>query len=74
MSEVHIYANGIFSCSVCAPKDMAREEVERKVNLANPAGTQRGWLVSDDKAFASGESNPCTCDQDEGRQHWLLDC
>jgi hypothetical protein len=73
-SGVMIYASSLLSCSVCAPAEMPIDEVERIVNEDRPAGTMRGWRKSSDATFASGSPNPCTCNTDEGRQHWLLDC
>ncbi len=69
---VNVYRNGIVHCSVCAPKDMEREEVERLTNFANPSGTSLGWKVSDEPTFSGGEPNPYDA-QDCGR-HWLMVC
>jgi hypothetical protein len=69
---VNVYSNGIVHCSVCAPKDMEREEVERLTNLANLSGTTHGWRVSDDLTFASGEPNPH--DAGDCGRHWLMVC
>ncbi len=74
-SAVIIYANGLLSCSVCAPKRFTAEEVEADVNAQSPAGTEHGWRISKDKAFASGAPNPCEYnDPGSDRLHWLMDC
>jgi hypothetical protein len=70
-ADVVVYRHGIVHCSVCAPADLAQNEVESAVNLENPAGTSEGWKVIE-PAFSSGETNPCVCH--DGRQHWLMTC
>jgi hypothetical protein len=69
MSELVIYSTGLFCMSVCAPKDMSQEDVEVAANLAS--GTNR-WKISDDECFAQGGKIPVQCEQNENRQHWLL--
>lgn len=72
--EVIILTSGLVACSVCAPASMPIEEVERQVNLENPTGISSGWTLSEDKTFASGEPNPCTCQNDPKRLHYLFAC
>lgn len=69
---LQIYHVGLFYISVCAPKEWDKEKVEEKTNLANLCGTSKGWTVSCDETFASGHTNPCECDIDSTRRHWLL--
>ena len=38
MSEINIYGVGLCYASVCAPKDMPVEEIERQLNEAHPTG------------------------------------
>lgn len=65
---------GICAVSVCAPKDTPRDEIEAWVNQESPTGISSPWAISEDD-FASGESNPCPCDQQpEERLHYLLNC
>jgi hypothetical protein len=73
MSDVKPYAVGICRASVCAPKDTPIEEVEREVNGSHPTGIASPWRKSDDDAFSGGEPNPCPCNSDPERLHWLLD-
>jgi hypothetical protein len=68
---VNIYSNGVVHCSVCAPADMSREEVERAVNAQNPTGLDTGWKVSDEP-FRTGEANPHLAG--DCGQHWLMVC
>lgn len=70
---IHIYAVGVCYCSVCAPSDMSKEDVEIWVNTQNPTGIKSKWKISDEN-FNSGEENGFIniCDGKETR-HWLLD-
>lgn len=78
MSRVDIYSNGIVHCSVCALKTMPIEEVVAEVNRINPTGISGAWQKSEDTHFASkgkdALTNPCQCEDDETRQHWLMEC
>jgi len=69
-----VYANGCVCMSVCASKEMSREEVERRANEETPTGLDRGWHISEDATFKGGEPMPCVCECDENCQHWLLNC
>lgn len=72
--RVVIYSTGMFCCSVCAPQDMTGEEVAADVRLHHlPAGTEGGWRLSGDKAFADGTPIPSVCEHDASRRHWLLE-
>jgi len=73
LSPVSVYAKGAFSCSVCAPGDWPAEQVQAEVNRIYLCGTEKGWTVSDDRAFATGQPMPCVCESDATRKHWLLD-
>lgn len=72
--SVNVYTQGPFYCSVCVPEGWDRARVEREVNLANPSGTENGWFVAKDPTFKGGQPNPCECDDDPKRRHWLMDC
>ena len=74
MAQVEIYKMGLFCCSVCAPVDMPQDAVEKEVNEQNPSGTTRGWFISSDATFVTGQPMPCPCEKDPTRQHWLLNC
>lgn len=71
---VIIYSKGLCHCSVCAPKDLSVEEVVAEVNLIYPTGIFSNWSPSEDKTFATGDPNPCVCQDDPNRLHYLLDC
>lgn len=68
------YRVGLCHASVCAPKDMPIETVEMQVNADHPTGIDSRWQLDEADHFASGETNPCPCEQDRERQHWLLSC
>ena len=74
--DVEIYSMGMLCCSVCAPAEMPREEVEKSVNEQSPAGTEHGWRISEDKTFSDGTTeNGGIVDCHRGHtRHWLLDC
>lgn len=69
--EVTVYAQGMTSASVCSSLNEA--ETIAKVNEVNPSGTESGWSLAD-RNFACGKSNPCRCNTNEKRQHFLLVC
>lgn len=72
--DIFFIASGIVCCSVCVPKGMSREVIERKVNEQTPTGIGSRWAVSADQHFATGEANPCICETDTERMHYLLNC
>lgn len=74
MSAVEAYAVGIVCASVCAPRDLPIEQVEDDVNRQHPTGISSRWKLSEDDHFATGQTNPCPCEKDPERQHWLLNC
>lgn len=72
--KVIVYASGPLSCSACVKKGMSRAEIEAEVNRVHPAGTEHGWRISEDKVFRQGASNPCVCNTDPDRFHYLFEC
>lgn len=74
MASVLVYSTGLICCSVCAPGDMDSEAVAAAVNREHPAGTEGGWSVSEDQTFRTGQPNPCTCEDEPSRRHWLMEC
>ena len=73
-NDIHLYANGIVHCSVCVPKDTSRKEIIRLTNLINHTGIDSKWKISKDKKFANGNTNPCECEMEYGRLHYLMVC
>jgi len=73
--KVNIYSQGIIACSACAPMGMEGQEVAEAVNLLSPTGISSEWSISEDETFQGGKkSNPCVCEDDSKRWHWLLQC
>jgi hypothetical protein len=72
--HVNIYCMGIPVCSVCVPAAWTREEVEQEVNRASPTGIDSPWKISPDALFRTGETNPCPCETDAERKHYLMNC
>lgn len=72
--RVHIYSYGLCYASACAPAEMGGGDVAEAVNAQMPTGIGSRWNISSDAAFKSGQSNPCECEHDKTRRHWLLDC
>lgn len=68
------YNVGLCFASVCAPRDASIEEIEAEVDRQHPTGLDHGWRLSREAYFQGGQSNPCTCNDDPTRTHWLLDC
>jgi hypothetical protein len=71
---IHLYSEGIIAASICVHKDMTREEIVEQVNIQHPTNISTGWKISDDKTFKQGKPNPCECEQDSDRLHYLLEC
>lgn len=71
LPRVITISEGLCYKSMCAVADASIDEIEAE---AGPSGTRRGWKLSEDTHFATGQTNPCPCDQEEGRLHYLLSC
>lgn len=74
VDSIQVYSKGIVACSVCVPKDMGTNMIEKLVNMENPTGIESNWELSEDKTFKSGHSHPCECIDDKNRLHYLLHC
>jgi hypothetical protein len=73
MEPVVVYSNGIVHCSVCT-SIKNRKKLTDAVNAMNPTGIRSRWQIAEDKAFRTGEPNPCPCEQDPRRKHYLFTC
>lgn len=71
--EVVVYQWGLVALSCCAHKDVPIERVTEIVNQKHPTGLDHGWVVSDEP-FRNGIPNPCPCELDENRVHYLFTC
>jgi hypothetical protein len=69
---LYVYAVGLCYCSVCTDiEDLG--ELTARLNEVQPAGTQGGWRKAH-KPFKGGLPNPCPCDEDPSRRHYLFEC
>lgn len=74
---IEVYGVGVCCASACVPTGMAQEDVEDAVTkyIDDAAGSEGPpWKISEDSHFATGETNPCPCNQHAERTHWLLTC
>lgn len=72
-SDFRIYASGLCYMSVCVAFSMERNEIEKRANRGMPTGISHKWQIAD-KNFRTGETNPCPCEDDPDRLHYLLEC
>jgi hypothetical protein len=70
--DFQMYTMGLLFLSVCS--SLGKEAtVARMASI--PSGTRAGWVFSDDETFATGESNPCPCEQKpDTHMHYLFNC
>ena len=73
-ADVRVYTEGIGRASICVPDDQPIVAALTHLDAVHPSGTEYGWQVSADETFRTGEPNPCPCNSDPGRLHYLLDC
>ena len=59
--------------SVCVDGDLPASHVELSANERNPTSLDHGWHIANE-SFETGEPNPCPCDTDPERKHYLLSC
>lgn len=70
---IRVYAHGVVHLSVCVPAEMTREAIAQEVNSRYPTGISSQWEISEEP-FRTGESNPCVCNEDKSRKHYLMVC
>jgi len=68
-----VYRFGLVHSSVCVPKAMPVADVVHNTNLEHPTGLNHGWTIAPDP-FRTGEPNPCACNTDPERLHYLMVC
>ena len=73
-ADVRVYAEGIGRASICVLEDQPGADTIVHLNATHHPGTEHGWQVSNDETFRTGEPNPCPCNSDPSRLHYLLDC
>lgn len=65
---VEILGVKLLGIHVCAPKDMAHDDVIAAVEREHPCGTTHGWQVSERPTAA-----PVQCDEKPDHVHLVLD-
>jgi len=72
---INVIDVGDMMCAVCAPIGMQREVIERRINQHYPPIDGPPWRIAPD-LYYEGErlDNPCACESNDQRQHWLLKC
>jgi hypothetical protein len=71
--SVDVYTVGLVHASVCTDLDDP-DEIAREVNAKHPTGISSAWKISDAPTFSGGQPNPCPCDRDPDRKHYLMVC
>ncbi len=60
---------------VCAPKSWTPEQVEAEATRRDPPGTSANrWEVTEVNPDIGLDHNPCQCNDDPTRHHWVLNC
>ena len=63
-NDVVVYASGLQYASICVPKDLSGDSIN---------SSSDNWFISKDKEFVSGHPNPCPCELDPNRIHYLME-
>jgi hypothetical protein len=71
---IDVYSLGFCTLSVCVPEGMTVEEITADVNKLHPTGISSEWSIAADPTFHTGEPNPCVCENDPRRRHYLMHC
>lgn len=66
------YSVGICYASVCT--DLPLNEATNRLNAEHMTGIQSQWKPSEDETWANGSPQPCECEDDPTRKHYLFDC
>lgn len=71
MADVVAYSVGLCFASVCTALSAA--ETTAYMHEHHPTGISSQWDISDEP-FRTGEPNPCPCEDDKSRKHYLFVC
>lgn len=71
-ADVIVYCEGLCMMSVCSALDA--EKTEEWIRANHPCGTEHGWKISKETHFSGGEPNPCECNSNPARKHFLFEC
>ena len=66
----------IYTCQVCAEKDLTDEEVVQLLEESNPTGTSNGWssIVREVTDVFDESCMPKPCADYPDRMHYLVTC
>jgi hypothetical protein len=67
-----VYVMGIVHASVCT--DLPVDAATARLNAEHPTGIDSAWQPSTDSTFLGGQPNPCVCERDPTRKHFLFSC
>lgn len=70
LEDINIYNTGICSLSACVPKGYNIKDITKGINALAPLNVNT-WEKSEE-SFSSGHSNPCECQKDVTREHYLF--
>lgn len=73
LAKFDILSIGLCYMTVCTNVE-SPIDIEKLANAEHPSGVSSPWRLSTDKNFATGHTNPCACEHDGGRKHYLLSC
>ena len=71
LNRIIAISEGLCYQTVCVAKDVTPDENNR---WNTTSGTSLGWQISTDTHFARGQPNPCSCDKEPDRMHYLRSC
>lgn len=67
------YSVGLCQASACT--SLSVEEAAVRMNAEHPTGISSRWEMSSDPTFATGQTNPCPCDEHSvTHKHYLFTC
>lgn len=72
--KIHVYSIGLCAASVCAPKEMPLDQITKQLNELHPTGMDNDWEKDPAPQFRQGGTNPCVCEKDPERMHYLFTC
>ena len=71
--DAFIYSQGFCYTSVCASAELTINELTEWLNNTSPTGIESKWTF-DKNNFADGNPNPCECNHNTSRKHYLFNC
>ena len=72
MNDGIVIYHRVVHCSVCVPHNMPISEIEKLVSENSPTELGHSWSVSSSPTFSGVAPNPCQCEIDQARLHYLM--